>query len=78
MVDRLRAGVAHVALVCDGAVVASGPIGADGACQLELVDGLLRLDLLACRVGWSVHLSDVADDLREVLDLVGVADHFVE
>lgn len=65
-----------MALVCDGTAVASGYIGFDGGCGLELVDGLLRLDLLARRIGWSVRLTNVTEDLREVLDLVGRASHF--
>lgn len=41
-------------------------------CDLDLVERLLWLRLRASRRGWRLHLEDVDDDLRGLLDLVGV------
>lgn len=41
-------------------------------CDLRLVEDLLRLRLNAGRVGWSMGLSEVAPDLHELFDLVGL------
>jgi hypothetical protein len=43
------------------------------ACDLDLVDRLLWLRLMARRMGWIVHVEHVDDDLAELLELVGVA-----
>jgi hypothetical protein len=42
-------------------------------CDLDLVDRLLWLRLVATRLGWMVHVEHVDDDLAELLELVGVA-----
>jgi hypothetical protein len=39
-----------------------------------VVDDLLRLDLLVARLGWRVRVREVCERLREVVDLVGVAE----
>lgn len=57
----------------DGCVVEVGPVGA-AACDAELVDALLRFDLAARRLGWTLRLREVDPNLHELLDLVGVAD----
>jgi hypothetical protein len=62
-----------VDLVCDGRSIELGPIGADIPCDLALVDGILRFELAARRLGWRVQLRDVAADLQELFDLVGLA-----
>ena len=41
-------------------------------CDLDLVDRLLWLRLTVRRFGWRLVLEDVDDELRELLDLVGV------
>ena len=41
-------------------------------CDLGLVERLLWLRLNAQRTGWRLFLEDVDDDLRQLLDLVGV------
>ena len=42
--------------------------------DLALVDALARLQLAARRLGCSVRLRDPCEQLRELLDLVGLAD----
>jgi hypothetical protein len=42
-------------------------------CDLDLVDRILWMSLLARRRGWAVRLVAVDDELAELLDLVGVA-----
>ena len=58
----------------DGVVVASWCLPPGRPVDLALVGHLCRLQLLAHRWGWSVVLHDLSVDLRDVLDLVGVAD----
>jgi hypothetical protein len=64
---------AVVALVRDGECVEVGPVAAT-TCDAALVDDLLRFDLAARRLGWQLRLRQVDQQLRELLDLVGVAD----
>jgi hypothetical protein len=45
----------------------------DVPCDLGLVDRLLCLRLVAMRMGWTMHVEHVDDDLAELLELVGVA-----
>ena len=42
--------------------------------DLGLVDELARLQLAARRRGWRLRLRDVSDELRELLELAGLAD----
>jgi hypothetical protein len=42
-------------------------------CDLDLVDRLLWLRVIATRMGWRLHVEHVDEDLAELLDLVGVA-----
>ena len=41
-------------------------------CDLALVDQILRLQLVVARRGWTLRLTDVDDDLRDLMHLVGV------
>jgi hypothetical protein len=68
---------ARVAFVVGNRVVQVGAIGRDTRCDFLLVDRILRLRLAAARLGWTLHLSAVDEDLRDLLDLVGVADRLV-
>ncbi|HEY9555225.1 MAG TPA: hypothetical protein VIR58_00740 [Acidimicrobiales bacterium] len=43
-----------------------------GLCNLGLVDDLLRLQLAAKRFGWTIRLTDVRADVRELFELVGL------
>lgn len=42
--------------------------------DLALVDALIRLQLAARRLGCSIRLRNPGEELRELLDLVGLAD----
>lgn len=64
--------LAVVSLVRAGRRVELGPVGEGVPCDLELVDGLLRFELAARRLGWSLELDAVDDDLRELFGLVGL------
>lgn len=65
---------AVVVLVVGARQVPLGGIDPHARCDLGLVDDLLRLRLLAGRLGWSLRLEAVDADLGGLLDLVGVAD----
>ncbi len=43
-------------------------------CDLALVDALARMQLAAKRLGWSIRLVDVDDELAGFLALVGLTD----
>ncbi len=43
-------------------------------CDLGLVDDLLRIKLMAKQLGWAVRIVEVRPDLRELFELVGLAD----
>jgi hypothetical protein len=45
-----------------------------GRPDLAIVDALMRLRLAAARRGWRVLLHDPPDELRELLELAGLAD----
>jgi hypothetical protein len=54
--------------------VVVGPVDRAMRCDLALVDHLVRLQLDARRWGWSLRIRDVAPELRELFDLVGLTD----
>lgn len=41
-------------------------------CNLGLAEDLLRLQLQAKRLGWTVLISEVREELRELFDLMGL------
>jgi hypothetical protein len=55
-----------------------GPVLGPGRCDLAFVDGLLRMQLLARRWGWSLRLRDVREDLRELVAMVGLEAELVD
>jgi hypothetical protein len=69
-----RAPRAVVVLQQDGHDVVLGSVDRAGRCDLGLVDDLLRLQLAAERFGWSLRITQVRADLRELFELVGLAD----
>jgi hypothetical protein len=69
-----QGGRATIVLVCAGAEVASWTLEPAGRCDLAVVDGLARLQLGARRMGCTIELRDVAADLLELLDFVGLSD----
>jgi hypothetical protein len=64
---------AVVMVVDDGTEVIMGRVDAR-APDLELVDAVARLQLAARRRGWRMRLRDVPEELRGLLELVGLAD----
>ncbi len=65
---------AVVLLVQGDRHVRLGGVDRDGRCDLGLVDDLLRLRLLAKQLGWDVRIAEVRSDLRELFEMVGLAD----
>jgi len=63
-----------VTLVRSGQEVLLGSFDGGTRCDLGFVEDLLRLDMTVRRLGWSMRLDDVRADVREVLELVGLAD----
>ncbi len=63
---------AVVVLLRDDREVLLGPVYAPDRCDLGFVDGLLRVQLAARRFGWSIRLTQVRPDLRELVELVGL------
>jgi hypothetical protein len=69
--ERTRA---VIVLVMDGSEHRVGTIALDRPCDFDLVDAILRLQLAASALGWSIRLRDVHPRLRELVDLVGCGD----
>jgi hypothetical protein len=69
---------AVVLLLRDGQEVLLGPVYGPDRCDLGFVEGLLRVQLAARRFGWSIRLTDVRPDLRELVDLVGLTTDLVD
>ena len=63
---------ARVVLVCRGEVVATWTVPSDHRVDMALVDRLARARLAARRAGCALRLEDIADDLRGLLELVGL------
>ena len=65
---------ADLVLVRGEQEVSLGRVGAGQRCDLGFVEDLLELQLVVRRFGWSVRLDDVAEPLRELVELVGLTD----
>jgi hypothetical protein len=63
-----------VVLARDDVELATWPFWWWGRPGLEAVDELARLQLVAARLGCSIRLRSACDELRELLDLVGLSD----
>jgi ABC-type transporter Mla MlaB component len=74
MAAHEQAPRAVVVLQQDGHDVVLGSVDRADRCDLGLVDDLLRLQLAAERFGWSLRITQVRADLRELFELVGLAD----
>jgi hypothetical protein len=61
-----------VVLLRDGHEVASWPFELSEPIDIELVDGLARLQLTALQLGCSIRLRDVPEEVADLLDLVGL------
>ena len=73
MSARARSPATVVFVDQDGAETVVGRLGA-GCADLPLVDALAQLQLAARRRGHRMRLRDATDDLRGLLDLVGLGD----
>jgi hypothetical protein len=51
-----------------------GPVDGTEACDLALVDRLLRLQLDAQRWGWRLRIRDAEPHLRDLFELCGLAE----
>jgi hypothetical protein len=72
--DVLRPVAEARIVLADGETeVASWPLAPERP-GLALVDELARLQLAAARLGWAISVRDAHQDLRELLELVGLAD----
>ena len=61
-----------VVLLRDGHEVASWRFDMSEPVDMELVDGLARLQLIAIQLGCSIRLRHVPEHVAELLDLVGL------
>ncbi|MGH9154854.1 MAG: STAS domain-containing protein [Acidimicrobiales bacterium] len=68
-------GSGGVVMLVDGDVqVAIWRLDGLACPDLLVVDTLARLQLTAKRMGWSIRLHNTSEELRGLLDLVGLAD----
>jgi hypothetical protein len=67
---------ATVQLVQGEQTLVLGQLGPRERGDLEIVDDLLRLQLVAGRLGWRVRISECRQELRELFDLMGMAGRF--
>jgi hypothetical protein len=67
-----REDLATVVLLRDGVEISSWPLSADERPTLATVDRLARLRLAAGRMGCTIRLRQLAPELTELLDLVGL------
>jgi hypothetical protein len=56
-----------------GGAVTLGTVDRAVPCDLDLVERLLRLQLVAKRAGWAVELLVVCPELRRLFDVAGLA-----
>jgi len=75
MPDANDAPRAFVVLVVGHQEISLGAIGRCLPCDLALIDDLLRLQVSVAKRGWSIRLTHVDHDLRELVEFVGVSDH---
>jgi len=69
---------AVVLLLRDAQEVLLGPVYGPDRCDLGFVEGLLRVQLAARRFGWSIRLTEVRPDLRELVELAGLTTDLVD
>lgn len=69
---RSDTGTTVVMVVQDGSEVLVERLAPDRAPDLTLVDALMRLQLAARRRGWQVGVRGATDELRGLLELVGL------
>jgi hypothetical protein len=52
-----------------------GVIDSTTRCDLALIDAILRMRLAGTRYGWSIRLTNVDRDLRDLVELVGLTEY---
>ena len=67
---------AMVELVNGERSIVLGLMGARSRGDLQVVDDLLKLQVQAARLGWRVRISECREELRELFDLLGMAERF--
>jgi hypothetical protein len=67
---------AVIVLVVRDREIPLGTIDPGIRCDLGLIDTILRLRLAATRLGWSIRVTHADDELRELVELVGLTDCF--
>jgi hypothetical protein len=65
---------ARLLLLARGREIASWPLPADHAVDIELVDRLARCELAAERAGWHVRVRGARRELVELLEFVGLGE----
>jgi hypothetical protein len=65
---------AVVVLVVEGGEIPLGAIEHGARCDIALIDDLLRLRMATGRRGWSIRLAEVDQDMRELVELVGLGE----
>jgi hypothetical protein len=76
MADAEDGPRAVVELVNGDRSIVLGVVGARPRGDVEVIDGLLKLQLHAGRMGWRVRISECRGELRELFDLMGMAERF--
>ena len=76
MTDAHAPPRAVVILVAGGGCeIVLGPIDHGAHCDFALIDDLLRLRMAVARRGWSIRLADPDQDLRELVELIGLGQY---
>ena len=75
MVDGYHEPRAVVVLVVAGREFTLRVIDATTRCDLDLIDDILRLRLAGTRNGCSIRLRCVDEELRALIDLVGLREY---
>jgi hypothetical protein len=76
MADAEHEPRAVVELVKGERSIVLGVIGGQARGDFQVVDDLLKLQLFAGRLGWRVRISECRQELRELFDLMGMAERF--
>jgi hypothetical protein len=71
--DADEGAASLVVLLADGEELTLASLGPGVRVDLLTVDALLRLRLVVSRLGWALQLREVDEDLRGLLDLLGLS-----
>jgi hypothetical protein len=76
MTDAHAPPRAVVILVAGGGCeIVLGAVDHGARCDLALIEDLLRLRMAVARRGWSIRLADPDQDLRELVELIGLGQY---